>query len=353
MDIIYTTMAVTSGSQTIKFSLGYNNHPDFIIVVEKYQTMIKEIYYGIPDMSSGRLRLITDQGHRKQANDELNYFLTQMNNRFPHIERNLLFNALCNVDDYNHSQPEFFNRYAAIIQSHIDRYKITAVTLIDIQLSYFVKQHFPQLKVHAGVNMFIREAKQLEYLEYFDVINFDREINRDLKSIEQLKKVAPHKELKILLNEGCMARCTNRIQCINKVSARNQQVRDEESFNICHKTFTDMPWAILQSPIVRPEDLDKYSHLGISYWKLASRITPTPMIDEILSGYINRRYINSLFYLVECPSRWVLSKKYNLYNNEIPHDFFHFVSHCRLNCHTCNYCRDLFQRLATIKTNQA
>lgn len=318
-------------------------------LVGQFHPHIQEVYYGLPDFPSGRLRVVTGQDKIKQTRLDLDRCLSGLRDHFPQIQRNLLFNALCNIEDYHCSQPEFVDKYLTLIDEQVRHYQITSVTLVDIQLSYFIKKAFPQLKIHAGVNLFAREPRQLDYLSYFDVINFDREINRDLKAIKRLRQAAPQKAFKILLNEGCMPRCTNRIQCISKVSARTREINDQETYNICQTTFLDSPWTVLQSPVVRPEDLHHYQNLGIDYWKIATRITPTPMIAEILSGYINRSYINDYYYLIESPARWWLSKRYHLYNNELPDDFFSKTSHCQLNCERCGYCKNIFLKCSQPK----
>jgi len=325
----------------MKFSIGYNNMDDFIDIVEKYDTHIDEIYFSIPGMESSRPHHLFDD----KAENRLHRFLRIVNDQYPAIKLNLLFNGLCNFADYNSNQQTFFKKYGDIIKKYSEEYGIKATTLVSAELSYFIKKTFPHIETQTSVNLLISELKQLSYLHYFDTIIINREINRQCNKIKKIIDNKTHK-VKILLNEGCIPHCVNRVQCVNRTSAQQKLIEAGSKINFCGSRFSKNPWLCLQSPAIRPEDLKFYRELGINSWKLATRLKDTPFIDLILDAYIKEEFEGNYFVLFESPANFALHEQYYLNNAEIPEDFIQVVTNCEMDCYNCNFCMDLFNILA-------
>ena len=242
------------------------------------------------------------------------------------------------------SQADFAKKYCDLLDFFIKEYNVCSTSLASTILSFYIKEQFPQIETHTSVNMMVNDPKQLDYLTGFDVINFDREINRNFAAIRSLKEKGTHR-LKILLNEGCLARCPNRIQCANAVSDQERFSESNPKIDFCGSEFNREPWHSFVSPIVRPEDLDAYIDMGIDYWKIGTRSLDTSHAEKIVGAYINRSWTGNLMWLVECPSFLNLADKYYIRNSKIPEVFLQQVTSCSLDCRQCAYCEQLWGQM--------
>lgn len=65
------------------------------------------------------------------------------------------------------------------------------VTTASLMIARTIKNNFPDIEVRASVNMRIGTVKAMEYIaDLFDSYNIQREYNRDLRRITELKEWA-------------------------------------------------------------------------------------------------------------------------------------------------------------------
>ena len=109
-----------------------------------------------------------------------------------------------------------FSRYlvnlVGSIVAHLwDIVGLDAVTTRSPLIARTVKQDFPGIDVRASVNMRLGTVKAFQYVaDLFDSFYLQREYNRDIERIEELKEWCERagKGLYMLANSGCLNFCS-------------------------------------------------------------------------------------------------------------------------------------------------
>ena len=331
----------------MKFSIGYSGAPDFIEIVGQYRDHIAEVYFAAPHTHSAR----------RPADDGQNYIYgLRLHEDLKGLRRlgipaNMLFNALCIGDTYGTRTR--FTLVCDQVAFFRDTYGVSAVTVLSAVEGRVIKKHFPDVCIHGSTNMFIRTPTQAAKIKDFvDVLTPDREINRDLDLLRDIKKVMG-KPLRILANEGCIPECPHRVQHLNHVS--HERPPFAAFFLPGVETYRSDPATILKSPIIRPEDVRHYEGIADTI-KIASRSSPPARLARILEAYTTGGYDGDLFGLMECGCLSTYldqCREQNagtargapaFSNAAVPDDFFERTTACNRLCDTCDYCASIASR---------
>ena len=84
---------------------------------------------------------------------------------------------------------------------------VQSITTTSPVLAHFIKENFSPLEVRASINMEIGTIEGMEYLEQdFDGFYYKRELNRDLRQVQKLRRWCDthEKKLYMLANSGCL-----------------------------------------------------------------------------------------------------------------------------------------------------
>lgn len=321
----------------IKFSLGYNQDTKFLELIDIFNEYIFEIYFPAPVSLMGSGRALTQN---KNYPEEIKKLISICNKHS--IESNILLNATC--EGKNTGQKKQSDKIIEYLKK-LSYLGLTSVTITNPIYVRIIKSKIPSLKIHSSVNCYVKNVEHAKYLKYLgvDVITIDRDINRDLKLIKEIKKNTKSK-IKLLLNEGCLRNCPFRHMHFNMISHQNDtNYFDEES---CRKIYEKYPEKVFSIPFIRPEDLNHYE-FG-DYFKLATRTTPTIKIPLIIKAYYEKKFDGNLLSLLSTKG---LFYKFESIDNKMltKENFFGNLSQCDNQCDKCNYCKKLLKKAAVLR----
>ncbi|MBE7038445.1 MAG: hypothetical protein E7404_06055 [Ruminococcaceae bacterium] len=338
----------------VGFQLSEGNEENFSNIVKSYKDNISEVFFAWQDIPSGRsgvasLHGYTDWNAQKRVEDELRT-IKKMG-----IKLDLLFNGNC-YGEYSLSE-KLSNNVVSVIE-HLENEVggVDIVTTTSLMIAHTIKKHFPHIELRASVNMKIGTVKGMEYVsDLFDSFYVQREYNRDLEYIKELKKWADknNKKLLMLANSGCFSHCSGQTFHDNLVSHEAQicEVLNIDDFNpyVCRRVLKDRGnWhKILQNTWVRPEDIHNYEGLFDTI-KLATRMHTLP--GMVIASYVRGSFYGNTLDLFE-PGYGRVLAPYVIDNSAFPKDWFEKTTGCNKKCHECNYCKEVFEKVLVNQEN--
>ncbi len=317
-------------------------------IVASYANSVEEIYFPWPYEPSGRAPLASHRGYLdwtalERLEADLRFF------RSIGLKLDLLLNANC----YGRwaTSEWLANRVISILDWLGERVGgVDVVTTASLTIAHVIKTNFPEVRVRASVNMRIGTVQAMEYVsDLFDSFHVQRDHNRDLSHLQQLKEWADEngKELCILANSGCLRFCPGQVFHDNMV-AHEDEINETLNISdwvplVCWRLMSRSEnWvAILQSTWIRPEDLHNYDGL-VSLAKLATRMHSRPR--AVIHAYATGQYAGNLLDLLE-PGFGPALAPYIIDNSRFPDDWFERTSTCRGECHKCDYCSQVLKQV--------
>lgn len=338
----------------MKFSVGYrffdeNDNP----LAESLCTMadnIEEVYFPWLDAETCRASLNNERG---KINWDAQAFLeNDLRMLKDHgIKLNLLFNANCYGE---RSVSNYLKNYICSTIEHIQEVAggLDVVTTTSPFIAKVVKDNFQDVKTRASVNMRIGDIKGMQYMDgLFDGFYIQRDYNRNLAYIRNIKEWTDlkGKTLHILANSGCMKFCSGQIFHDNVVSHEKDisEMQNMEGFKaaVCWDYYSKKEnWvSLLQNTWIRPEDIHNYEGLFTSV-KLATRMTSRPL--SVVRAYMAGKYRGNLLDLME-PNHTPVLENHYIDNSKFPSNWFERTSTCSGECHRCDYCMSMLERVLT------
>jgi len=336
----------------LKFAVGYQlseeGEESFLDLLEPYRESIAELYFAWPGQPSGRAP-VGGAGSRTDSGAVGRFRKDLQRARASGYRLDLLFNANCYGAE---ARSRVLERRVLETLDCLEKWAGGAdiVTTTSPAIAWIVKRHRPKVETRASVNMRIGTVEGMAYwADFFDGFHVQRECNRDVGRLEELREWAKEKGKRVFLlaNSGCLRHCSGQTFHDNLVAHEGGKPCSDALEGFLPYTcwrFLSRPenWvAVLQATWIRPEDLAHYEGLcdGI---KLATRLHERPHI--VIGAYAKRRFHGNLLDLLE-PGFSPLFAPFILSNERFPSDWFERSSRCDRRCHRCAYCRDLLPRL--------
>lgn len=336
----------------MKFAVGFQllgaKDIPFSELIEPYKDSISEVFFPWQDIPTGRSAAATRHGTtdwtaQARTEEELKK-LKEMG-----FKLDLLFNGNC-YGAYAISE-KLSNMVCSVI-SHLENTVggVEIITTTSPAIAHTVKKHFPGIEVRSSVNMKIGTVKGMEYLaDLFDSFHVQREYNRDLSHLRELKTWADQngKKLVMLANSGCFAHCSGQIFHDNMVAHESEicEVDNMKDFlpYVCWRQMKDRAnWhKVLQNTWVRPEDIHNYEDIFDTV-KLATRLHQRPTM--VIDAYTRGKFFGNLLDLFE-PSFTSATMPYIFDNRAFPSDWFEKTASCDKNCHKCSYCKSVLDKI--------
>lgn len=337
----------------MKLAVGYQLPEDYkesiIEVIKDFREHIEEVYFPWLDMPSGRSPMTKREGFVDwKGQEKLEKGLVTLKNMG--IKLDLLLNANCYGGE---SLSEHLANFIRSVISHLkDNIGVDIITTTSLMIAKVIKEEFPDIEVRASVNMRIGTVKAMEYVsDLFDSFYIQREYNRDIHRIEEMKEWAEEngKKLYFLVNSGCLNFCSGQTFHDNLVAheaeivtIRNINIRNWDP-SICWNYYRRREnWVkFLQNSWIRPEDLhnyDKYFPIA----KLATRTHSNPR--KVIEAYSKQRFKGNLMDLLE-PGHSPLFFPYVIDNSRFPEDWFQKITSCDKKCHKCDYCLSVLEKV--------
>ncbi|MBC7321181.1 U32 family peptidase [bacterium] len=318
-------------------------------VVKEFREHIEEVYFPWLDMPSGRSPMTKREGFVDwKGQEKLERDLSILKDMG--IKLDLLLNADCYGGE---SLSEHLANFVRSIIAYLkDNVGVDIVTTTSLMIAKVIKEEFPDIEIRASVNMRIGTIKAMEYIsELFDSFYIQREYNRDIRRIEEMKEWADQngKKLCFLVNSGCLNFCSGQTFHDNLVAheaeivtRKNVNIRDWDP-SICWNYYKIREnWVkFLQNSWIRPEDLHNYDKY-FSIAKLATRTHSNPR--KVIEAYSKQRFKGNLMDLLE-PGHSPLFFPYAIDNSRFPNDWFQKTSSCDKKCHKCNYCLSVLEKV--------
>lgn len=179
----------------------------------------------------------------------------------------------------------------------------------------------------------------------------DRNLNRRLPELRALahalRAEVPGLALALMANEGCLYECPYKLAHDALIAA--QRARPEfGDVGVpvrelgCGRLFHREPERLLQSPFIRPEDLDMYADIA-DIAKLCGRTQGAAVMTKIVSAYLAGEHAGNLLELMDAMEQ--AAGGLELPNAALPADFCATVANCDKRCARCGYCRELCESL--------
>ncbi|MDD4689322.1 MAG: hypothetical protein PHE51_06210 [Eubacteriales bacterium] len=336
----------------MKFSVGYQlreeNESTFVSIVDKYKESICEVYFPWVNIPSGRGSISDQCGYIDwSAQNQLVADLKEIKKMG--IKLNLLLNGNCY--GAKSMSEAFYNEISSVLDylSYEDC-DVDIVTTTSPAVAFMIKRYSPDIDVRASVNMRIGTVKGMEYTKHlFDSYYINRDFNRDMERIKQLKAWADDngKKIYILANSGCMRECSFQTFHDNMV-AHNEEIMHTNNIKnfvpyACWNYIKSQEnWvSILQNTWIRPEDVQNYEPY-VDMMKLATRMHTLPSM--VIKAYVNQEYHGNLLDLFE-PGYGPALAPYVMANDMFPEDWFERTTACDKQCDKCNYCQSVLEKV--------
>lgn len=210
--------------------------------------------------------------------------------------------------------------------------------------------------VNTMLDSFDKIEAQLSYIRATgfaqpSTIVLDRSLNRNLDSLAQIalqtRQQFPGIRIEVLANEGCLPFCPFKLSHDAYIALANLDGCDRtQALNCeigCMRLLDDQPHRLLQSPFIRPEDIDLYL-FHVDTIKLCGRTLGPDFLMNAIRAYRARRYEGNLLDLLDATA-WLADKLY-VDNRLLSFDFANMLSQCDNRCEQCGFCRELFASIA-------
>lgn len=321
----------------------------FMEYIVENKEHIHELYFSWGDIPNGRNSMLQNkeylpwQAQNRQIED-LEYISKNG------IKLNLLLNGNCYGE--NSQARSFFMKIGDTIDYIAERFGLSSVTTTSPLIAKFIHENFKNIDVRASVNMKIGSIMGMEYVsEYFDSFYMQREHNRNLSKIKELKNWCDknNKGLFMLANSGCLNDCSAHTFHDNLVAHEADIAKMDNAYNfsgICKEHLSkkeNRASVFKDTNFVRPEDIVLYDKFFIAA-KLATRVSQNPI--KTLRAYISGHYCGAITDILE-PNHSGLFYPDIIENSKIPQGFAEHLLICDKNCAKCDYCQKAVS-LATV-----
>ncbi|RLG13845.1 MAG: hypothetical protein DRN71_04080 [Candidatus Nanohalarchaeota archaeon] len=322
-----------------KYSIGYNQNAKTLELLDIYIEHIDSLYFPIPPvyLSSGR-----HTPFEKNYNKNIKAIIKKCADVA--IDSQILLNATCEgalCADTAHMK-KVIDYLKTLTKSGLKSAAITNPFYITE-----IKKEIPELELHSSINCYTSNIEQALYLKDMgiDVLTIDRDINRNLDLIKNIKKATGLK-IKLLVNEGCLSNCPFRKMHFNSLA---HNLPDKPFLErSCITVISKDPKKIFRIPFIRPEDIKHYKSFT-DYFKLATRTFPTSQIETTLKAYINEEQNGDLLDILDMTS---MKCYFTFINNKVLDklNFFENMQKCTHDCENCGYCETLLKKAAILNT---
>jgi len=211
---------------------------------------------------------------------------------------NLHFTYLINAP-FNFNSGKKKKEVKRYIDWIINDFKADSLMLTSYELMKFIRESYLDVPIHISTIAGIKNAKQLE--KFLD-INPSRvvphhDVNRNFKDLKNLiKKASDWKiEIELMATESCLRGCPNREAHYQHLSGGKA---DEPFHTVCNTDKLMFPRELLKANFIRPEDLNIYERLGVSFFKITGRSKPSVWLPEVAEAYLKRKYSGNLIRLL-------------------------------------------------------
>ena len=259
---------------------------------------------------------------------------------------NMLLNSSCEGGGWY--SPEFISRTLFLVKK-LNSAGLSGATLTNPIYIQKIKKEVPALKLTASVICEIDSVQSAGFFEDLGADAFvpDRDINRNLDLLKEIKE-ATEMEMTLMVNEGCLFRCPQRIVHYNYISHRSRIEKEKQidfPSNYCVALRGQRPEELLKMQFILPQHLKYYRKITSSF-KIVGRKKDTHEILQMTQAYIEENFKGNLLDIMSSATPEIKNQYgFNIPAQLLDDGFFRKVTSCSKNCTKCNYCKELVDRL--------
>lgn len=167
-----------------------------------------------------------------------------------------------------------------------------------------VKERFPRLRVKISHNAMVLQPDQARLFEAMgaDMLTAHGSAIRDFRALKLLVDSVSI-PVQIICTANCVKGCPNRVSYHSAATSMLSSERTTPDpynrhatgycFSWCHLKKLERPEATLKSGI-RPEDMGAYERIGITSFKLDTRVLTTAQILDRVKAFVDRKWEGDL-----------------------------------------------------------
>jgi len=329
----------------MKFSIGYNYDIKLLDLLDIYKKHIEAFYFPIPVQYLGSGRIILEPHDYIQ---EIPRIVAKCNSL--NITSQLLLNATC--EGNSGLNRNFFEGLVDYIKKLRDM-GLGSIVITNPVYIKMIKTKISGIRIESSVNCYTKTVEHALYLKDLgvDVLTIDRDINRDIPLIKEIKK-STNLKIRLMLNEGCLRNCPFRVMHYNYLSHHSNLSRrlidGVVPDRFCIEIYLKNQEKVFSIPFIPPDAL-KYYESFIDYYKLSTRVIPTNQIELCLKAYINQRFNGNLLEILDSPG--LAYFEYIDYRILSKGNYFKKMIDCADDCNSCGYYNRLLKKATVVNRN--
>ncbi len=202
-------------------------------------------------------------------------------------------------------EPGIRNRIVELVDWLVD-VGVDALTVSLPDLVDLVKRRHPKIGVKISHNSTVLTTEQARmYQEQgADLICLMRSTHRRFELLQEMVETLSI-PVQLIATSGCVSGCVNMVSLyhMSQTCSLTREGRADTPdgrhgqgfcFSWCHAKKLEKPEEILKAAFIRPEDLGLYEKLGVSEFKLDTRVLATPAILQRVKAYNERAWEGDL-----------------------------------------------------------
>lgn len=182
----------------------------------------------------------------------------------------------------------------------IKDFQADALTISSHELMIHVRSRYPEIPIHIST---IAGIKNLKELKPFLDVNPNRvvphhDLGKRIKNLEELISFGDKSgiDMEVLATESCLFDCPNRRSHYEYLA---KKTKDNPFHVTCNsKKITSPEQLLMAGGLIRPEDVQYYSDLGVSFFKISGRSKPADWLPEVVKAYQENNYRGNLIRLL-------------------------------------------------------
>lgn len=277
-----------------------------------------------------------------------------------------LLNSLnvMSYDEFRKKEDKLKRIVETMINKGVLDFRVASVMVID-----YLAQNYPMVRIRCSTSQEYSSIKQYDnlfkaYLIKEIVPSWDS--NRNFNLLRNLKKLYPHLDIEIMVNEGCISGCPFRVYHSMFKGTKSKWLRNRYNNFFkqeCGRLYSDnFALSLCKSNIIYPWQINEYRKIGIKNFKLVGRNSDEFKTGEYLDIY--RQYllgVDDIRNILSIPIVWfnhALFKSPGLQSVKVSDVIevlpsIRFFSEKRFSCADvcgveCNYCFEKAKQLETI-----
>lgn len=292
----------------MKFSVPTNWQPELIQALSAEYA--DEVYGKLRDDPIGGCRNSYSLPFISRRNTRA--YISQLHKKG--IKFNYVINSVClnNYEWTKSGQKQIREFLAWLVEIGVDSVTVSIPYLLEV-----IKKNYPSLKVIVSTMSGVDSLGKVKYWEDLgaDEITLSSiKLNRNFPLLKKIKQGARCK-LRLIANECCLYQCPFRSYhaAIGSHGAQSQHylkgfLIDYPALSCNYKKLL-LPFELIRSPWIRPEDLQYYEAIGIERIKLVDRTMSAQALISVYNAYVNRSYEGNLLDLFPSAAKSFMFEK--------------------------------------------